>query len=79
LSNRPQVETGYGAVNSIEVKYDGSSTFTIWFNGISVFSFSDTMFDGGLSGFAAGIGADEDFPNTPVDLRYYMTSPVSLP
>ena len=79
------INTGYGITNTIEISYiDPDYTLTI--NGANITSFDKAAggyldLTGGKSGFYASIGdaTDEDFPNVPVDIRYKMTAPITVP
>jgi hypothetical protein len=75
------INTGYNVINNLKVTYDGANTFTIYLNGSSVDSFTDSSFSGGNAGYLVDI-ADEDcenFPDEPVDVRYRMLQPVTDP
>ena len=77
LSNH--LRTGYNQSNRIRVTKNGS-TYTIYFNNNQISSITDTFFNGNISimGFRASISQEENFPNTPVDVRFRVISPPSL-
>jgi hypothetical protein len=66
------------------VNIGGSASYwyTISINGTWVFGFGDSSLAvGGQAGFYATVGSSsyERFPNTPVDVRFKMTSPIAIP
>jgi hypothetical protein len=79
-----KVNTGYGIANTIEVTYS-SGNYNVYINNLTtpVYTFApdSTLGTAGTSGFFAAVGSSstESFPNTPVDVRFRMTSPVSIP
>jgi hypothetical protein len=77
----PLINTGYGAENEISVTQTSTHNFALSINGNLANTFGDPDFTGGTAGFYASIGTSgaEDFPDTPVDVRFQMTSPASVP
>jgi hypothetical protein len=76
------IATGLGQTNVVDVTYTSGSSCSILINGTSVSSFNDTdLSSTGLAGFYASVGSSsyESFPNTPVDVRFKMTSPLAIP
>lgn len=70
--------TGYEVTNRLKVRYESSSmTFFVYFNDVLEYSFTDSTFSGGLSGYYAVVDNNdlEDFPNSPVDIRYRLLQP----
>jgi hypothetical protein len=69
-----------GGVNTIKVKNNGLGSFTLVFNGHeeAPIPFTDNtapIFTGGYYGYITDIGDDENFPNTPVDVKFKQTTP----
>ncbi len=76
---------GLTETNTLEITAlaaGASHDFELTINGVSqgVFSLTNNRTDGN-SGFTAmtGTEASEDFPETPADLRFRMTSPLAVP
>ena len=79
-SSGGSLNASYGVVNKIKVQFDGTDTFSIFFNDVFVDSVVDTSFSGGDSGYYAYVSDDnESFPDTPVDVRFRMLQPVIDP
>ena len=81
INASPNLNTGVGVENVISVRQVTSGNFAIYFNGVQETTFNDMTFSGGTAGFAAYIytQAYENFPYTPVDVRFKLTSPVTYP
>jgi len=81
LAASPNLKSGVGVENVISVRQATGSNFVIYFNGVQEATFSDTTFSGGTAGFAAYVSTkdDENFPNTAVDVRFKLTSPLAYP
>lgn len=75
------LNSGFGAENSISVTQLSAHYFAINFNGTQETTFSDGNFTGGRSGFYSYISdqTHENFPYTPSDARFKMSSPVTYP
>ena len=76
------INTGYNVENVINVTYDDpTNTFSISFNDGEGINCIDSSFSEGNSGFYARVGddIDENFPDTPVDMRYKMNTPFTIP
>jgi hypothetical protein len=75
------LNTGVGATNIISVTQTSLNNFSVNFNGSQETTFIDNAFTGGTAGFSAGVHdqSHENFPVTPEDIRYKMTSPVTYP
>lgn len=72
--------SGVGVTNVISVTQQSPNNFSVIFNGTHETTFSDGNFTGGTAGFSVGINqTGENFPNTPVDVRFKLSSPVSYP
>ena len=78
----PNLNTGYNTLNTIHVERDDEGQFTIKFNNnykndTEVITFEDTTFTGGRCGFYVAVGDEtqEQFPNTPVDVRFKQILP----
>jgi hypothetical protein len=71
---------GFGVINDIKVQQKTANNFTVSFNGTEVFTFNDTSLAGGSSGCSVDIGnsTNEDFPNSPEDIRYKMITTKSI-
>lgn len=76
------LKPGYNALNTINVTRDTESQFTIKFNdNPEVIIFTDdtgtTPLTGGRCGFYVAVGDEtqEQFPNTPVDVRFKQILP----
>lgn len=81
IAASPNLKTGVGVENVISVQQITLSNFVIYFNGVQEATFNDTTFSGGTAGFAAYVGTkdDENFPDTAVDVRFKLTSPLANP
>jgi hypothetical protein len=75
------LNTGYSVENIVSVVRTGPGTFAIYFNGVLETIFGDNTFSSGYAGFWASISEQthENFPYTPVDVRFKMSSPVIFP
>jgi uncharacterized protein (TIGR02145 family) len=71
-----RLNTGYGVSNKIKVIATGGGKFDLYFNGTKEASFTDTNLTTGKTGFNAYVGTSlfENFPNTPVDVRFKQIS-----
>jgi hypothetical protein len=71
-----RLNTGYGVSNKIKVIATGGGKFDLYFNGTKEASFTDTNLTTGKTGFNAYVGTSsvENFPNTPVDIRFKQIS-----
>jgi hypothetical protein len=76
------IHAGYDAQNTIAVTYSAPN-YSVAINGTHMVSFpaDGTVGTSGYSGFYLSVGTsvEEDFPDTPVDVRFKMTAPVSIP
>jgi hypothetical protein len=76
------INLGYDVENTIAVTYSAPN-YSVAINGTHMVSFlaDETVGISGNSGFFLSVGtsANEDFPDTPVDVRFKMTAPVSIP
>jgi hypothetical protein len=63
--------TGYNKSNILKVSRSGA-LYTIFLNGNQVYQFTDSSISGSRVGFYAAVSseANEDFPNSPVDVRF---------
>lgn len=76
----PHLNNGVGVENVISVAQPTLNNFSIYFNGSFETSFSDSNFSGGKSGFTMSVSpTTENFPYTPEDVRFKMSSPVTYP
>lgn len=68
---------GYNANNTIMVVQIEPGSFEIYFNSDKAATFSDNSYTGGMYGFytAVGLPSEENFPNTPVDVRFKQQIP----
>ena len=75
------LNNGVGVENVISVTQQSPNNFIVNFNGVQETLFGDGNFTGGKAGFCAYIDdqADENFPNTPADIRFKLTAPVAYP
>jgi hypothetical protein len=79
--------TGYGVVNKIKVDFNGTDTFTIFFNDTQEATNQDgtITFDDGPSGYYVWVSSEgnENLPDTPVDVRFkelqYVPDPSAEP
>ena len=64
----------YDKINTISVTRNTDETFTISFNGHTEDTFTDSSFQSGMYGFHLAVGEsyEENFPNTPVDVRFRL-------
>lgn len=80
-----QLKTGYEQENYIRVVHDdGQDKFEFTFSldpGAETFSFTDSSFSGGYSGYICWVSDDgcEKFPKKAVDVRFKMIYPVNDP
>ena len=75
------LNSGVGVENEISVIQQSPNNFSVNFNGTQETTFSDGNFSGGRAGFCAYVAkqSEENFPNTPEDIRYKFSSPVAYP
>jgi hypothetical protein len=75
------LNSGVGVANVISVTQQSPNNFSVNFNGTQETLFSDGTFTGGKAGFCMYIGdqTGENFPNTPEDIRFKLSSPVAYP
>ena len=74
------LNSGYNVINKILVTYNNiTHDFDVSFNNVWTYTFNDSDFSDGESGFMAGVGASENLPGTPVDIRFNMQQPVLAP
>jgi hypothetical protein len=77
------LNNGFGVENEVSVVQTSLYNFAVFFNGTQVRTFTDTGFNffGGRAGLYASIydQAHENFPSTPVDVRFKMSSPIVYP
>ncbi len=68
---------GLNSKNTIRVlKGWKEGVFTIYFNNKEqAYSLTDGLFNSGYCGFLAGISTDEQFPQTPADVRFRLVYP----
>ncbi len=80
-SDSAHLNSGVGVANEISVTQVSSNNFSVKFNGTQEALFSDGNFSGGKAGFSAYVEtqADENFPNTPEDIRFKLSLPVAYP
>lgn len=74
--NTTAITTEHNAINTIRTEVaDG---LTVWINGTAVYSeddYTSPEVDDLWVGAFVGVGPSEDFPDTPVDVRYRRTQP----
>jgi hypothetical protein len=75
------LNSGVGVANVIGVTQQSPGNFLVNFNGTQETLFSDGSFTGGKVGFYAYIDdqTGENFPYTPEDIRFKLSSPVAYP
>ncbi len=75
------LNSGIGVENEISVIQQSPNNFSVNFNGTQETTFSDNNFSGGKAGFCASIydQTHENFPYTPEDIRFKLSSPVAYP
>ena len=80
------LNTGYDVINQLKITYNSSTdNFNFYCNNNLVTTIARATFPGnrlsGKSGFYASIGSetDENFPEVPVNIKYQMLAPVSIP
>lgn len=75
------LSSGVGVDNVISVHQLSPNNFSVNFNGTQEVLFNDANFTGGKAGFSASVNvqANENFPNTPEDLRFKLSSPAVYP
>jgi hypothetical protein len=69
---------GYDIINKVKVQKTGTHTFTFYFNDQQEDTFTDSntpFFTGGKYGVVVSISPNEDFPDTPVDVRFKQLAP----
>ncbi len=75
---------GYSQVNRIKVQYTGNNTFEITFNNDDSnkitfeYNQSPQFVMQGRYGYIAVIAPDENFPDTPVDVRFRQVYPIDI-
>jgi hypothetical protein len=73
------LDPGYNTLNKIRIDLSTTNpnTFTVFFNDKLEYTFIDSSFTYGDSGFYASSGSasEESFPNTPVDVRFKQLYP----
>lgn len=81
IAASPNLKTGVEVENMISVRQTTLNNFVIYFNGVQVATFNDATFSGGTAGFAAYVNTkdNENFPDTAVDVRFKLTTPVVYP
>ncbi len=71
--------SGYDVLNKIRINLSTTTpnSFTVYFNDLWDYTFIDSSFTSGDSGFYATCGksGDENFPNVPVDVRFNQLTP----
>jgi hypothetical protein len=75
----PDLNAGIGSTNSVSISMPAAGTISIRFNGGTAIDFNDSSFTSGNLAIFAGISNDEDFPTTPLDIRYRITAPMTFP
>ena len=73
------MNTGFNALNTLKVVYDGIDTFTLYANGIKIDSFIDSDFSGGYSGYECYISSSANFPEDAEDFRFKQLLPAIDP
>jgi len=75
------LNSGVGVENMIGVSQLSSNNFSVNLNGTQETLFNDGNFTGGRAGFSASVNvqAAENFPNTPEDMRFKLSSPLAYP
>jgi len=80
----PNITQGLGISNVLRITQsptiDGS--YSVDINGHLTLGFTDSnLVNGGQAGFYTSIGSstEEHFPDTPMDVRFKLTSPISIP
>ncbi len=80
------INTGYDVLNILSAVYNSSpASYDVLVNGTNILNFdgssSGSLLSGGKSGFFVSIGneASEGFPDTPVDVRFNMITPINYP
>lgn len=71
--------SGYDILNKIKINLSTTTpnSFTVYFNDIEDYTFIDSSFTSGDSGFytTSGKSNEENFPNVPVDVRFKQITP----
>jgi hypothetical protein len=70
---------GHNVNNTIKVTKSGADSFDFYVNNNLVTTVTDTTFDDGAAGFYAWASVSENFPATPLDVRFQMMQPVPIP
>jgi hypothetical protein len=80
-TNSAILNSGFGVSNIISVTQQSLHNFSVSFNGKEETQFSDNNFTGGTSGFSTSVSpvSGENFPVTPEDVRFKLSSPVVYP
>lgn len=81
LTTSANLHTGFGVENEVSVVQTSPYNFTVRFNGTQETTFQDFDFFEGRAGFYVYVSDQtrENFPNTPVDVRFKMSSPITAP
>jgi len=83
-SGSEHLKKGYDVENTIGITYNSEDEeYTIFFNEQEVITFDDhgdeengvPPFKGGYYGYICEVDGNEDFPETPVEVRYYQEIP----
>jgi hypothetical protein len=80
--NVVELLSGINVPNTIQVQEVAANFYTVTIDSMYTFNFSDNELpDSGYIGFYASVGSSlfEDFPFTPADVRFQLTSPVGIP
>jgi hypothetical protein len=76
------ITQGLGVSNVLSITQSPANTYNVSINGNLASTFTDTnLTNGGQAGFYSSIGSltDEHFPDTPMDIRFKLTSPIAIP
>lgn len=75
----PFLTPGYGKTNEIRIAYLGNNSYTIYANGNTVVSYTDSKWQPALTNGCFGLDTvimpNESFPGTPLTVRYEVVSP----
>lgn len=81
LTPSNHLRQGYNTINDIQITSDAAShIISFYFNGVLETTVCDSSFTGGDYAFLAGVGIsqNENFPNTPVDIRFKQILPDNI-